>query len=235
MRKFLCLLLLLSSGCHGTNAQGPGRSGRYPVGQTTADAVLAKARTTFPKFTLALDEVKANDPLIKQINFFRPGDGPGGRPDRGLDRGLDLGPAFASPAGVIDIDISYLEHQRPNFDDNRLVVVLFHELGHLHYFVTVPRAQWTSDNSEQAAFEYSLLRTKQLAEAGDCGPLATGVKFMKLRSEGTNLADPHVRALKRIVTEALYAGYVDYVKTQCSIAQEKTTAAPPSLQPLPQS
>jgi hypothetical protein len=37
------------------------------------------------------------------------------------------------------------------------------------------------------------------------------VYFMKRRSEGTNLQDPHVRALKRIVLEPMYAGYVKYV------------------------
>jgi hypothetical protein len=175
------------------------------VDQATADAAFVKAATTFPKFHHEFESIRANDKLIKKIESVR-------------QEGLGRGPAFASPNGVIDIDISFLENPRPNFDDNRLVVVLYHELGHLHYYEQIPRADWTPENSEKAAFEYSLLKTKELAEKGDCGPLATGVKFMKLRSQGDNLSDAHVRALKRMVNEPLYAGYVQYVAQKCAAA-----------------
>lgn len=125
------------------------------------------------------------------------------------------GPASAGLKGVIFIDIKYLEKGLPAFTDDRLIVVLYHEIGHLHYFMRVAQPDRTPDNSEQAAFEYSLLKTKEMAENGDCLPLKTGVKFMKLRSEGNNLNDPHVRALKRMVQEPLYARYVQYVKEKC--------------------
>ena len=198
MRGFLLGLMLVGVGVQQAPQQGPGSgaAGMTPVDQARGDAILAKTATSFLKFHAAYEDVRANDKLIKNVVLVEAG---------------NKGPAFASPNGVIRIDLSYLENPKPNFDDNRLIVVLYHEIGHLHYFVTVPKEQWTSDRSEQAAFEYSLLKTKEMAEKGDCGPLKTGVHFMKLRSEGTNLDDPHVRALKRIVTEPLYAGYVKYV------------------------
>lgn len=172
------------------------------VDTTTANAVLKRNEKVFPKFCRELSYIRAHDELIKQVNFSR-------------SKILNGSPASASPKGVINIDISFLETPKPNFDDNRLIVVLYYEIGHLHYFTTTPRADWTSMNSEKAAFEYSLLKTKELAEKGDCLPLQTGLKFMQLRSEGTNLQDPHVRALKLMVTEPLYFDYLKYVKEHC--------------------
>jgi hypothetical protein len=198
MMKMIAAVLWVGL-CLGAVAQ----EGRMVVDQTTADTAVANSAVAFPKFHREYEYVKAHDPLIKKINLIRM-------------PGMGRGPAFASPNGVIAIDINYLDNPKPNFDDNRLVVVLYHELGHLHYYEQAPRSEWTEENSEKAAFEYSLLKTKEMAEKGDCGPLATGVKFMKLRSESSNLQDAHVRALKRIVNEPMYAGYVEYVKTHCA-------------------
>ena len=185
----------------GRQAQGaqPGPSQRsIPVDPVTMNGIISRTRGKYPKFYAAYEDSKAHDKLIKQVVWAR-ALGPG------------KGPAAASGNGVITLDPDYLEPGRPAFDDDRMVVVIYHEIGHLHYYEEVPRPLWNSGDSEQAAFEYSLKMTRKLADEGDCGPLATGVYFMKLRSEGTNLADPHTRALKRMVTEPLYAGYVKYM------------------------
>ena len=173
-----------------------------PVDQSTADAVIAKSAIVFPKFHAAFEDARQHDKLIRQVVFVRA-------------EGRGHGPAFASPAGVIRIDISFLENPKPNFDDPRMVVVLEHEIGHLHYFETTPKADRVPENSEKAAFEYSLRVTRAMAEKGDCAPLQTGLHFMKLRSEGNNLADPHVPALKRMAHEPLYAEYVDWAQVHC--------------------
>ncbi|MFC6644925.1 hypothetical protein ACFQBQ_04825 [Granulicella cerasi] len=166
-------------------------------------AVLQASKSQFPKFYASFSDIQQHDALIRQIRFER-----GGRIARSV--------ANARPNGVITIDLDFLDHPRPQFDDNRMVVVLFHEIGHLHYYQTTAPEQRRQDRSEQAAFEYSLLKTKEMAVAGDCGPLATGVHFMKVRSEGRNLDDPHVRALKRMVREPLYAEYVAWVQQHCA-------------------
>jgi len=36
-----------------------------------------------------------------------------------------------------------------------------------------------------------------------------------MRSEGENLKDAHVRALKRMVKEPLYADYMEYIAGHC--------------------
>jgi hypothetical protein len=172
------------------------------VDSATAAAIIKNCEQKFPKFYREFQYIKTHDALIKHFVFIR-----------SAEQGS--GPAFANPNGNIRIDVRYLESEVPNFDENRLIVVLYHEIGHLHYFLNTPVADRISENSEKAAFEYSLLKTKEIAETGDCMPLQAGVKFMKLRSKGTNLQDPHVRALKRMVNEPLYAEYVKYLQDKC--------------------
>lgn len=169
----------------------------------TVNKVLTKAEKKFPKFYREFNYIKTHDTLIKNIIFVQP------------ETSLDNGPAKAGPRGNIFIDIKYLEHEQPDFDDDRLVVVLYHEIGHLHYFMTVPVGNRNPEENEKFAFEYSLGKTKELAENGDCKPLKVGLRFMKIRSESENLQDPHVRALKRMVSEPLYNDYLQYVKQHC--------------------
>ncbi|MDB5232423.1 MAG: hypothetical protein JWN76_3228 [Chitinophagaceae bacterium] len=173
------------------------------VDSFTVNKVLTKSEKKFPKFYREFNYIKANDTLIKNIIFVEP------------KKSLDNGPAKAGPKGNIFIDIKYLEHEQPDFDDDRLVVVLYHEIGHLHYFMTVPVADRDPEENEKYAFEYSLTKTKELADKGDCKPLKVGLKFMKIRSESDNLQDPHVRALKKMLNEQQYSSYMEYVKLQC--------------------
>jgi hypothetical protein len=191
----LSLLLILAFGTKSYAQQG------LTLDSAETQALLKKCAVKYPKFYREFNYIKAHDTLIKKFLFVR--------------SNLDNGPAKAGRQGNIFIDVSYLENERPNFDDNRLIVVLYHEIGHLHYYLKVPAGMGDPLDSEQAAFEYSLLKTKEIAEKGDCQPLKAGVKFMKLRSEGTNLQDPHVRALKKIIPSDLYAGYVQYVNIKC--------------------
>ena len=174
-----------------------------PVDTATARAVLAQAARQYPKFTAALADVRQHDPLLLRFVVVTSAGPPGS-------------PAAAFGNGAVRLDRRFLEQPQPGFDDNRLVVVLYHEIGHLHYFRTVPPGQRNSQASERAAFDYSLLKTKELAEAGDCAPLQTGLRFMLLRSQSDNLADPHVRALKSLVQEPAYAGYQRYVAQHCA-------------------
>lgn len=186
----------------GRAQEGEGLGRATPVDSATARALLAQAARQYPKFTQALAEVRQHDPLLRRFVVVA-ASGPLGSP------------AAAFPNGAVRLDRRFLEQPQPGYDDNRLVVVLYHEIGHLHYFRTVLPAQRASQASERAAFDYSLLKTKALAEAGDCGPLQTGLRFMLLRSQSGNLADAHVRALKTLVAEPAYAAYQAYAAAHC--------------------
>lgn len=193
MRKFL-LLLMATFFSVTVIAQ------RERIPDSVAYVVIQKAQRSFPKFYKEFESIKIQDTLIRNIVFIED---------------PRSGPAFASPNGTIMINLEFLKNRKPAFDDNRLIVVLYHEVGHLHYFVTTERSERNPENSEKAAFEYSLLKTKELAEKNDCMPLITGLRFMKQRSESNDLEDPHVRALKRMVNEPLYSEYVRYVNSKC--------------------
>lgn len=205
MKRSLIVLLLTASLFY---AQGPGSKGLTAANEADSNAAMKKASEIFPKFYAVLKNAQRNEPLVKQVLFVRA-------------EGRSKGPAFAQPPGTIRIDISFIEQPRPLFDDNRLVVVIEHEIGHLHYYHDTQRSDWNPENSEKAAFEYSLKKTREMAEKGDCAPLQSGLKFMKMRSEGNNLGDAHVRALKRMVNEPLYAEYVAWAAQHCPAAPQK--------------
>ncbi|MBO2008376.1 hypothetical protein [Hymenobacter negativus] len=172
-----------------------------PVDTVTARAALLASTRQYPKFYRALCTVQQQHTLLRKLVLVR--------------NGRNDGPAAAFPNGVVRLDVRYLESPQPGFDDNRMVVVFYHEIGHLHYFRTVPVARRTADANERAAFDYSLQMTQHLADAGDCGPLQAGLRFMLLRSQSSNLADPHVRALQSLVQEPAYADYRRYVAQHC--------------------
>ena len=121
-----------------------------PVDEATARTTLAQAAQRYPKFSAALADVRQHDPLLRRfVVVTNPG---------------PLGsPAAAFGNGAVRLDRRFLEQPQPGYDDNRLVVVLYHEVGHLHYFSQVPPGQRDSQASERAAFDYSLLKTKALA------------------------------------------------------------------------
>lgn len=198
--RHLLLLLLLAAPLFGRAQEGLSQA--TPVDTATAQALLSQAARQYPRFAQALADVRRHDPLLRRFVV--------------VDARGPLGsPAAAFPNGAVRLDKRFLEQPRPGFDDNRLVVVLYHEIGHLHYFLRVPPAQRDPQASERAAFDYSLLKTKALAEAGDCGPLQAGLYFMRLRSQSADLADPHVRALKALVAEPAYAEYMAYAAAHC--------------------
>lgn len=197
MFKQLTITLLITGLCFSSFGQ---MRGAPLLADSVARQILEAAKLDFPKFYKAVNEVKTQDTLVKQIRFIEV---------------ASAGPAAASQKGIITINLSFISTPRPAYNDNRLIVVLYHEVGHLHYHEKAGVDKRNPEDNEKAAFEYSLLKTKQIAEDGDCLPLLTGLKFMKLRSESNNLKDPHVRALKKMIAEPLYSSYVAYVQTHC--------------------
>lgn len=204
MRALLLSLLIGTGAPLVVRAQGEvaGLARAVPVDSATARAVLARATQQYPKFAQALADVRQHDPLLRRFVV--------------VDASGPLGsPAAAFPNGAVRLDRRFLEQPQPGFDDNRLVVVLYHEVGHLHYFAQVLPGQRTPAASEQAAFEYSLLKTRQLAEAGDCAPLQAGLQAMRQRSQAGSPTDSHVQALRRLVPGPLFADYQRYATAHC--------------------
>jgi hypothetical protein len=170
------------------------------LGKAEGLAVMAKYANKYPKFIREFQYINKTEQKIKGFDFFR-----------GNSTGS---PAKASKDGVIHLDVSFLENPPNDYDDNRFVVVLYHELGHLYYFTNNTNDNNREDN-EKFAFEFSLRRTKNLALFGDCQPLKTGLKFMQQRSLSNDLQDEHVRALKRMMNSPMIKSYLSFVEQNC--------------------
>jgi hypothetical protein len=172
----------------------------FKVLDTAGYRIIEENKTAFPKFYQLFHQLLDQEPLLKQVVFINKKTG---------------GPGFANPNGTITLNLDYFILKKSRFDDNRWLVVLFHEVGHLHYFDKTPRPRRNPEDSEKAAFEYSLQKTKEMAMNNDCLPLKSGLQNMLLRSQSNETSDPHVRALKRMVNEPLYAEYVAFQKANC--------------------
>jgi hypothetical protein len=194
MKKLLIAFGLIAL-CSTAKAQHP------KITDTAGYRVIEEKKASFPKFYKVLHDVLENEPLLKQLAFIN-------------KKGAGPGKANAQ-MGRVTINLNNFINKNPQIDDNRMVVILYHEIGHLHYAKNTPVEQKNSEDNEKAAFEYSLLKTKDMAKQGDCGPLKTGLHFMLLRSKSNNTNDPHVRALKRMIKEPLYESYVTYQKEHC--------------------
>lgn len=192
--RILIVIVLLCAASFGAKAQHP------KVPDTAGYRIIKDNQKTFPKFHQLFHQLLENDTLLKQIVFINQ---------------KAKGPGFAHPNGTVTLNLDYFVNKKPRFDDDRLVVVLYHEIGHLHYFNATPKGKRNPEDSEKAAFEYSLQRTKEMAVNKDCLPLKAGLHFMLQRSKSDEVGDPHVRALKRMVNEPLYAEYVAYQKEKC--------------------
>ena len=192
--KILSLLIFLFFFSIIAKAQHP------KISDTAGYRIIEENKTAFPKFYRLFHHLLDQEPLLKQVSFINQKTG---------------GPGFANPNGTITLNLDYFIHKKPRFDDNRLLIVLYHEVGHLHYFNETPRVKRNPEDSEKAAFEYSLQKTKEMAMNNDCLPLKSGLQNMLLRSQSNETSDPHVRALKRMVHEPLYAEYVAFQKTNC--------------------
>ena len=193
MRTLFTIAILFFT-CTIVKAQHP------KVPDTTGYRIIEESKTSFPKFNQLFHQLLANEPLLKQIVFIN-------------QKGK--GPGFANPNGTVTLNLDYFVNKKPRFDDNRLIVVLYHEIGHLHYFDKTAKGKRNPEESEKAAFEYSLQKTKEMAALKDCLPLKAGLHFMVQRSQSGETSDPHVRALKRMVNEPLYAEYVAYQQANC--------------------
>jgi hypothetical protein len=173
------------------------------VSKEAGFSVLKSKISTFPKFNRELNKILDNDSKVKNVRFVR-GDN------------SNTSPAWAqSNDGTIIFDLYFIENQVPTYDDNRLVVILYHELGHLYDNVSRTEAE-----REEQAFRFSVIKLRQLAENGDCEPLSTGLKFMKLRSSNDNFTDAHTIGLKTFIKSELFIDNEMYVENGCKDPQE---------------
>ena len=114
------------------------------------------------------------------------------------------GPGKASGKDRMVIGSKFLIDDMPQFPEDRLIIVLYHEFGHIKLNRETARGQRNPVKHELAAFSYSLEAAKKMAEDGDYGPLEQVLHFLKLRLERGQAKDPHTLALRQLVGNDLW-------------------------------
>ena len=118
------------------------------------------------------------------------------------------GPGFYSiQDNKIILNNWYLRGQDPEYPEDRLIIVLFHELGHADYHAKL-RVEGKKENradSEYAAFKNSLERAIELVETvGDYGPLKLVVFHLERRQQSGSKKEYYQYALNKIIRSKLW-------------------------------
>ena len=118
------------------------------------------------------------------------------------------GPGKASGKDRMVIGSKFLIDDKPQFPEDRLIIVLYHEFGHIKLNHETVKGQSNPAKHELAALSYSLEAAKKMANDGDYGPLGQVLHFLKLRLERGQAKDPHTLALQELVGNDLWKEYV---------------------------
>tara|TARA_B110000483_G_C17970628_1_gene455706 strand:- start:97 stop:684 length:588 start_codon:yes stop_codon:yes gene_type:complete len=152
------------------------------------------------EFSAVLEHCKAHLPKIwETLNSIR---------ESGVNVRLTaerkMGPGKASGTDQIVISTFFLTKDLPKYPEDRLVIVLHHEFGHILFNRETKRSQRNPVKHEFFAFAYSIKMAIQLAENGDSGPLEQVVKNLGLRNENGKPKDPHTIAIKQLIKTPLW-------------------------------
>lgn len=116
------------------------------------------------------------------------------------------GPGFADPDGWITINNWYLRAERAEFCKDRMIVVLYHEAGHIDYFRSLASgASVDQSDSEFSAFSQSLRRCIDRAKTGDAGPLQVAVSYIGSRQASGEERPHYQAALDRLMLDSAWA------------------------------
>jgi len=99
----------------------------------------------------------------------------------------------------------FLTNPKPDYPEDRLIVVLYHEMGHLRYYRLVHSDLRSDEDSEFWAFEHSLIVCKTIAaDQHDGGPLQMALKYMPIRQKSGKLLPYYQAAIDRIAKSDLW-------------------------------
>lgn len=88
--------------------------------------------------------------------------------------------------------------------EDRLVVVVLHEYGHILHNRQAGKPTKDKSVREYAAFKYSVKHAVVMAEHGDTGPIKQLLKYLPLRVKNGKKFDPHTIALKKLTGETFW-------------------------------
>lgn len=119
--------------------------------------------------------------------------------------GSGEGPGFAYEGKGVVMNNYFLTNPKPDYPEERLIVVLYHEIGHMKYYRSVPPDQRNDEDSEFWAFENSLKASKTIAtDQHDPGPLRMALKYIPIRQNSGKLRPYYQAAIDRITQSFLW-------------------------------
>lgn len=123
------------------------------------------------------------------------------------------GPGAARGATQIALNPRFILNEVKNFPEDRLIVVLLHEYGHiLHNREQTDPAQISRGDHEYAAFRYSVEETYKRAIDNDSGPLRQVVKNLQLRAEKGRPEDAHTQGIEKLMKDDIWHKAVAWVE-----------------------
>lgn len=125
-----------------------------------------------------------------------------------------MGPGKAAGTGQMVISTFFLTKDLPKFPEDRLVIVLLHEFGHILFNRETSRSQRNPVKHEFFAFAYSIKMAQELANKGDPGPLDQVVKNIKLRHQNGKPKDPHTIAIKQLIKTPLWTSSLAQLESE---------------------
>ncbi len=211
MRKFLISLGLLVA----LTLTGFGKTGSIDRGGSISkeefQSILEHCQSKLPKLWTAINAVKNQDVHIKISNEKMSGPGKAS----GIDR--------------IVLNSRFLVKDNPNFPEDRLIIVLYHEFGHIVFNRKTPHNMRNPVMNEFAAFSYSLMMAKKMAEEGDTGPLLQVTRNLIQRKETGNQRQkkaPHTLALNKLIGNELWQECIALLGQASAVKEPVSNSSP---------
>ncbi len=111
---------------------------------------------------------------------------------------------------VMELNPEFFIKKKLEFPEDRLLIVIVHEYGHILFNrIKGDKLENLSlfdkqVENEYQAFKYSVEWASEYAKNGDKGPLEQVVTNLKTRASNGKSDDPHIAAIKRLMTEAVW-------------------------------
>ena len=116
---------------------------------------------------------------------------------------------FYTDGRRVVLDRGHVDGLVSEFDEDRMIVVLYHELGHHRYMMQVDKGHSFDEvENEFRAFKNSLERCRELARNGDKGPLKAALFWIPERLKRKKADAVYEAAMKQVMSDPLWAQYV---------------------------
>ncbi|HIG26972.1 MAG TPA: hypothetical protein EYQ50_03940 [Verrucomicrobiales bacterium] len=148
-----------------------------------------------PKLKTHLEKVRSDENVIVKVTDFES--------NPSIPKKFEQSPGvYGINPWFIILNKQFIEKPEASYPDDRMVGVLYHELGHVKYRKKIDPVTPDMKDDEFQAFSYSLKKCYAIAQAdGDSGPLDTSTRGILNRSKNPNENPEYLKAIHRCPIE----------------------------------